>query len=950
MVRSLADEIEILGASEHNLKGVNLTLPKHKLIVFTGVSGSGKSSLAFDTLYAEGQRRYVESLSAYARQFLGQMDKPKYDTIRGLSPTISIEQRAASANPRSTVGTVTEIYDYLRLLYARAGITHCHQCSRPTGKTDPVHIVRAIEGLPDKTKLMILAPISRGRKGTFAEELDSYRGRGFTRARIDGEITQLEETPELDKNKKHDIDLVVDRLVVKAGGTPRLTDSVETALKVGGGRIVVSVLGDSPEERLYSEHRFCPYCELSLPEPTPAMFSFNSPLGACGTCNGLGSAHEVDLDRVVPDKSLPLDKGAIAPFTESPNPQQKRWSAAIMEALAAQYGFTLDKPWSRLKKKQRDVILNGTDGKTVDVVFKSKRGSSTIPMPFEGVIKAVERRFKDATSSRRADHYKQYMREAQCRACDGERLRPEARAVMLGDYRLPELMVMNVGALQRYFDTVELTGNAKAIASEVLREVRSRLGFLVNVGLEYLSLSRSAATLSGGEAQRIRLASQVGSELTGVLYILDEPSIGLHPRDNGRLIETLEHLRDIGNTVIVVEHDAETMRAGDWLVDFGPGAGVMGGQVVAKGPPATVQAEAASLTGQYLSGAREIEIPPARRKGTGKKLTITGAQANNLQGVKASFPLGCFTVVTGVSGAGKSSLVNGILWPALARDLHKSERVVGEYKAIKGIEHVDRVVDIDQKPIGRTPRSNPATYTKVFDLIRDVFSRTREARIYGYNGGRFSFNVKGGRCEACEGAGVKKIEMHFLADVYVECETCEGKRFNEATLRVRYKDHNIYDVLQMPVSEGAEVFANHKKIRRILETMCDVGLGYIKLGQPATTLSGGEAQRVKLARELARMAPGHTIYILDEPSTGLHFEDVRKLLAVVQRLVDAGNTVVMIEHNLDIIKTADWVLDMGPEGGDGGGFVVASGTPEAVARAEGSHTGRYLKEMLARSG
>ncbi len=944
MTESLANEIVIRGASEHNLRGVDLTLPKRRLIVFTGVSGSGKSSLAFDTLYAEGQRRYVESLSAYARQFLGQMDKPKYDTIRGLAPTISIEQRAASANPRSTVGTVTEIYDYLRVLYARAGRTHCPKCGRPTEKTDPVHIVKAIETLEPGTRLMLMAPIAANRKGTFAEELSALRTQGYTRARIDGEVLLLEDVPDLEKNIRHDIDVVIDRLVVKAGGTARLTDSVETALKVGNGRMKVQIVGG--EERLYSVDRFCPYDELSLPEPTPALFSFNSPLGACQDCNGLGTTHTVDIGSLVPDPSLSLSDGCFASWTVASNPQRSRWSGAIIKAVAAHYKISMTMPWKKIPAAKKEKILFGTQGELIDVVFEGRRGKSTIPMPYEGVVPALQRRFKETHSSKAADMYKQFLVETSCPTCEGERLRAGARAVRLGDRRLPELVKMNIGALRQYFADVELEGNAKIIASEVLREIRARLGFLVNVGLDYLSLERSAATLSGGEAQRIRLASQVGAELTGVLYILDEPSIGLHQRDNKRLIETLCHLRDIGNTVIVVEHDSETMSSSDYIVDFGPGAGVLGGAIVAKGTPDVVMNDPASLTGGYLSGRLEIETPRKRRKPGRDKLVIKGARCNNLKNIDAAIPLGRFTVVTGVSGAGKSSLINGILKPVLSRELNGAHVVPGAHDRIVGLQHIKRVVAIDQKPIGRTPRSNPATYTKVFDPIRKVFAATREARVYGFGPGRFSFNVKGGRCEACEGAGVIKIEMHFLADVYVQCETCKGKRFNEATLRVHYKGHTIFDVLEMSVRQAYDVFENHRAIKRILGTLKDVGLGYINLGQAATTLSGGEAQRVKLARELAKQGNAHTVYILDEPSTGLHFEDVKKLLAVTDRLVEGGHTVVMIEHNLDIIKTADWIIDVGPEGGEAGGHLVAAGSPEQVAKAKDSHTGRFLAELL----
>ena len=944
----VAEAVIIRGASEHNLKGVDLVLPKRRLIVFTGVSGSGKSSLAFDTLYAEGQRRYVESLSAYARQFLGQMDKPRYDTIRGLAPTISIEQRATTGNPRSTVGTVTEIYDYLRLLFARAGVTHCPTCDRVTEHTEPQKIVQSIQSMGEGARLLVLAPIARQKKGTYQSELEGLRTQGYTRVRIDGSVLAIDDVEPLDKNKRHDVDVVVDRVIVRQGDSPRLTDSVETALKVGEGRLVVQPMtpDGAGEERLYSESRHCAYCEVSLPDPTPAMFSFNSPIGACPTCNGLGTTHEVDLDSVVPDDSMTIAEGCIGPWANAQSPQQRSWSLAIQKALAKRYGIELESAWRDLPQNHRRRVLHGTGKETIDVVFGGRHGETTIPMMFEGVVGAIERRFKESTTGAAVEHYKQYLREVSCPACEGERLRPEARAVRIGDWTLPGLTSRTIGCLHTLFSTVELEGNAAIIAAEVLREVRARLGFLVDVGLTYLTLGRKASTLSGGEAQRIRLASQVGSELTGVLYILDEPSIGLHPRDNARLLRTLRHLRDIGNTVIVVEHDAETMLSADHLVDFGPAAGVHGGHIIATGTPQEVMATPASLTGQYLSGQRMIELPSKRRRPTRKKIVVRGAAANNLKGIDVAFPVGLFTVVTGVSGAGKSSLVNGILHPAISRHLHGSTRTIGDHGRIDGLDHITRIVAIDQKPIGRTPRSNPATYTKLFDTIRKVFAATRESRVYGYKAGRFSFNVKGGRCEACEGAGVKKIEMHFLADVYVECDTCRGRRFNDATLRVRFRGKTIHDVLEMTIDEAWELFEAHRNLSRVLQTLRDVGLGYVKLGQPATTLSGGEAQRVKLSRELGKRGTGTTLYLLDEPSTGLHFEDVRKLLGVVSRLVDQGNTVVMIEHNLDIIKTADHVIDLGPEGGDGGGRVIAVGSPEAVAKVDDSHTGRFLREAL----
>ncbi|MFT5430166.1 MAG: excinuclease ABC subunit A [Myxococcota bacterium] len=932
--------LTVRGASEHNLKHVDLTLPKGKLIVFTGVSGSGKSSLAFDTIYAEGQRRYVESLSAYARQFLGQMDKPHYDSIRGLSPTISIEQRGASANPRSTVGTITEVYDYLRLLYARAGTPHCHGCGRPTEHTDAAGIVASIMKMGDGAKLLVMAPLARSRKGSFESEFADLRLQGYTRVRVDGETWQLDDVPALDKKKKHDVDVIIDRLVVRSDGAPRLTDSVESALKLGNGRLVVDVVGK--DERLYSEHRYCPYCDLSLPELTPQLFSFNSPVGACGRCNGLGSTRIIDMNTLIPDDSQSLNGGCLVPWAESKSPQQQRWATAILSGLSAAYGIDLDAPWKALPADHQNIILNGTGERLIEVTFKGRSGSSVIPMPFEGVAPAIQRQ-----NTEPADGDTRFMRMVACPECSGTRLNPSARAVELGGVTLTTLVSMPIGRLRGHFDALELTGNAAVIAGEVLREVRARLRFLVDVGLTYLTLERSAGTLSGGEAQRIRLASQVGSELTGVLYVLDEPSIGLHPRDNLQLIATLERLRDIGNTVIVVEHDTETMLAADHLVDFGPGAGVLGGTIVAQGTPQEVMACEASLTGGYLSGRLEIPIPTERKRGKrGKGLRIKGATANNLQNVDVAFPLGVFTCVTGVSGAGKSSLVNGILLPALSRALHNSSKPVGAHSKVLGLDQVNRIVAIDQKPIGRTPRSNPATYTKVFDAIRAVFAATRESRVYGYKAGRFSFNIKGGRCEACQGAGLIQIEMHFLADVYVTCEACRGRRFNDATLRVHYKGATIYDVLEMTIEEGLAHFETHQKIKRVLQTLVEVGLGYVALGQSATTLSGGEAQRVKLARELAKRGDGRAVYILDEPSTGLHFEDVRRLLNVTNRLVEGGNTVIMIEHNLDIIKTADHLIDLGPDGGEGGGLVIAEGTPEAVAAAGVGYTAQYLRGTL----
>jgi excinuclease ABC subunit A len=941
VVKSLHGELIIRGASEHNLKGLNLVLPKGKLVVFTGVSGSGKSSLAFDTLYAEGQRRYVESLSSYARQFLGQMDKPKYDSIRGLAPTISIEQRTASHNPRSTVGTVTEIYDYLRVLYARAGTLHCPQCERVVERTDAAQIVRSIQAQEKGTKILVMAPIARNRKGTFAEELEDFKSQGFTRVRINEEVVLIEDAPSLNKNKKHNLDVVVDRLIVRPDVGPRLTDSVETALRIGMGQVLVGVVDGW--EKLYSEAHHCAYCDLSLPEPTPALFSFNSPVGACVRCNGLGTTHEVAVERLVPDPSKTLNEYCIRLWGGA----HSVISNAVIMGLSKKYKIPMDVPWTDIPGPMRDKILYGTGDDVFEVRWDRRKGTATFPMSFEGVVPQIRRLFKETSSNARMVHYLQFLHETDCPDCQGQRLGPAARAARLADRSLPELASHTIVSLHKHFQDMKLTGNAAIIAKEVLREVRARLGFLVNVGLEYLTLDRSASTLSGGEAQRIRLASQVGSELTGVLYILDEPTVGLHPRDNQRLLKTLFHMRDIGNTVIVVEHDRETIESADHVVDFGPGAGRLGGNVVAEGPLKKILQCKDSLTGLYLSGKRQIEIPKKRRKATQKALVIKGAREHNLKGIDVAFPVGCFNVVTGVSGAGKSTLINTIVHPALSQKLHGESVTPGRFKSMTGQEHFDKVVVINQKPIGRTPRSNPATYTKVFDPIRQVFAATRESRTYGYKPSRFSFNVKGGRCEACRGAGVIRIEMHFLADVFVRCESCKGKRFNDATLRVLFKGHTIFDVLEMTVNEAAQLFEHHPKIRRVLSTLVEVGLGYIGLGQPATTLSGGEAQRVKLSRELAKKATGRTLYVLDEPTTGLHFEDVQKLLSVIHRLVDAGNTVIVIEHNLDVIKTADHVLDLGPEGGDAGGYLVASGTPEAVAKVAQSHTGRYLAKILA---
>jgi excinuclease ABC subunit A len=926
------ETITVRGAREHNLKNITLDIPKKRLVVFTGVSGSGKSSLAFDTLYAEGQRRYVESLSSYARQFLGQMEKPKYDTIRGLSPTISIEQKAASNNPRSTVGTVTEVHDYLRVLWARVGVQHCHQCGRAVGAQSAQQMVAAILALPAGTRVQLLAPIVRNRKGEHADKLDHARKQGFTRMRIDGRVVDLStESVTLDKKSKHDLELIVDRLVIKPGIEPRLTDSVETALREGGGLMIVH---DGSTDRFFSEHNSCHHCGISFGELSPQSFSFNSPLGFCPACNGLGSRPEMDPDLVVPRPDLSIREGAVAPWAGALARNADGWTAREVEWVARTFKIDLDKPWSKLSRAERDVVLYGASGKG--------RHSQ-----WEGLVNQLMRRFKNTASDEMKQYYLRYFSDKPCPDCGGARLRPESRAVLIEGTSLDALARMTIADAHRWVDTVPLTGAQAQIAAELRKEILARLGFLLDVGLGYLTLDRAAATLSGGESQRIRLASQIGSELTGVIYILDEPSIGLHQRDNGKLLATLERLRDIGNSVIVVEHDEETIREADWIVDFGPGAGELGGEVVSQGTPAQLMADPRSVTGAFLSGRRRIEVPATRRPGNGKHIEIKGASEHNLKDVDVRFPLGKFVAVTGVSGAGKSTLVNRVLYPALARALHDGRETPGRHRAITGLEHVDKVIDIDQRPIGRTPRSNPATYTKVFDAIRDVFAATPEARAFGYGPGRFSFNVKGGRCEACGGDGVRQVEMHFLPDVYVTCETCRGKRFNDATLRVRYKDRNIAEVLEMSVREAMEHFSVHREIARGLRTLDDVGLGYVKLGQPSPTLSGGEAQRIKLARELARVGTGRTVYILDEPTTGLHFADVEKLLRVLDRLVDAGNTVIVIEHNLDVIKCADWVIDVGPEGGAAGGTIVAEGTPEDVAKVAASHTGHYLAQVLA---
>jgi len=951
------EQILVKGAREHNLKGITLEIPKKRLVVFTGVSGSGKSSLAFDTLYAEGQRRYVESLSAYARQFLGQMEKPHYDVIRGLSPTISIEQKAAGSNPRSTVGTITEIHDYLRVLFAAVGKQHCTVCGRRVGKQSAQQIAEELARLPEGTKLTLLAPLVEQRKGEHKEVLADARKRGFARARVDGVIRPLEEEIELDKKRKHDVQIVVDRLVIKGGETDRrLIDSVETALREGKGVLhALTALAQKGEtQSMYSEHLSCPVDGISFPELAPHSFSFNNPLGMCQECNGLGSRPEMDPDLVVPDQTKSIRQGAVEPWAHALE-RGGGWTFRMIESLAQSFKVPLDKPWKDLPRDLKEMLLYGSGDETMSIRWSEGGRSGTYKTSFEGIIPMLMRRYKETTSESMRKHYLRYFSDKACSACKGERLRPESRAVTIGDVgerkgkSIVDVSRMTIEAATKFIQELPLSGNDAVVAAELLKEIGNRLRFLLDVGLGYLTLDRPGPSLSGGESQRIRLASQMGSELTGVIYILDEPSIGLHQRDNARLLATLKRLRDLGNSVIVVEHDEETMEEADWIVDFGPGAGELGGEIVAEGPPQKIMQAERSITGAYLSGRRRIEVPASRRRGNGKNLRLLGAAANNLKEVDVEFPLGTLTAVTGVSGAGKSTLVNRILYPALSRALYGSREAPGPYKALSGIEHLDKVIDIDQKPIGRTPRSNPATYTKVFDYIRDVFARTPEARAYGYEPGRFSFNVKGGRCEACEGDGMKVVEMHFLADVYVPCEVCHGKRFNDATLRVTFKGRNVAEVLDLSVREAIEHFSVHKEIIRILKTLDDVGLGYIKIGQPSPTLSGGEAQRIKLSRELARTDTGRTLYVLDEPTTGLHFEDIRRLLNVLNRLVEAGNTVIVIEHNLDVIKCADWIVDMGPEGGDQGGYIVATGAPEDVARVKQSYTGQYLNKVLGRA-
>lgn len=937
------EKLVVKGARAHNLKNIDVTIPRDKLVVLTGLSGSGKSSLAFDTIYAEGQRRYVESLSAYARQFLGQMDKPDVDTIEGLSPAISIDQKTTSRNPRSTVGTVTEIYDYLRLLFARVGRPTCPiHGIEITSQTIEQMVDRVME-YPERTKLQVLAPVISGRKGSHVKVLEDIKKQGYVRVRIDGEMYDLGEEITLDKNKKHSIEVVIDRIVVKEGVSSRLADSLESALKLGDGKVLIDVIGE--EELLFSEHHACPHCGFSIGELEPRMFSFNSPFGACPDCDGLGSKLEVDKELIIPNWDLTLKQGAIAPW----EPVSSQYYPQLLEAVCNHYGIDMNTPVKDLPDHEIEKILYGSE--TDKIYFRYENDFGQIRenyIQFEGVIGNVERRYKETSSDYIREQMEKYMAEQPCPTCKGKRLKKESLAVLIDGENIAYVTSLSIREAFDKMDSITLTEKEKQIANAIFREIRERLGFLVNVGLDYLTLDRAAGTLSGGEAQRIRLATQIGSRLTGVLYILDEPSIGLHQRDNDRLIGTLKNMRDIGNTLIVVEHDEDTMLAADYLIDIGPGAGVHGGEVVSAGTPKEVMDDPNSLTGQYLSGKKFIPLPIERKKDDGRFLEIKGAKENNLKNVSVKFPLGMFVAVTGVSGSGKSTLVNEILHKALAQKLNRAKTRPGQHKEIKGIEHLDKVIDIDQSPIGRTPRSNPATYTGVFDDIRDLFAATNEAKVRGYKKGRFSFNVKGGRCEACRGDGIIKIEMHFLPDVYVPCEVCHGKRYNRETLEVKYKGKSISDILEMTVEDSLEFFENIPKIQRKMQTIYDVGLGYIKLGQPATTLSGGEAQRVKLASELHRRSTGRSLYILDEPTTGLHVDDISRLLVVLQRLVENGDTVLVIEHNLDVIKAADYLVDLGPEGGDKGGTIVATGTPEKIAATPASHTGKYLKPILER--
>lgn len=935
--------IKIRGAREHNLKGIDVDIPRDSFTVLTGVSGSGKSSLAFDTIYAEGQRRYMESLSSYARQFLGQREKPDVDSIEGLSPAISIDQKSTNRNPRSTVGTVTEIYDYMRLLYARVGIVHCPKCGREIRKQSVDQIVDQIMGLPERTRFQVLAPVVRGRKGEHVKVLESAKKSGYVRVRVDGIIYELSEEIKLEKNKKHNIEIVIDRLSVKEGIEKRLTESVESALALADGLVMIDIIDG--EMLNFSQSFACPDCGISVEEMEPRSFSFNNPFGACPECFGLGYKMEFDIDLIIPDKRLSIDEGAIAAMGWQSSTEEGSFTRAILKALAEEYNFSLSTPYKDYPAEIKNILINGTDGHTVKVHYRGQRGVGVYDIAFEGLIRNMQKRYRETASDSMKQEYETFMKITPCEVCKGQRLKATSLAVTVGGINIFRMTDMSIVKLKAFLDNLVLSPVQQTIGEQILKEIKARLGFLVNVGLEYLTLSRATGTLSGGEAQRIRLATQIGSGLVGVAYILDEPSIGLHQRDNDKLLSALMKLRDLGNTLIVVEHDEDTMRAADYIVDIGPAAGEHGGEVIATGTAEEIMKNENSITGAYLSGRRKILVPEERRKPTGY-LTIKGARQNNLKNIDVDIPLGIFTCVTGVSGSGKSSLVNEILYKRLARDLNRARTIPGEHDDIIGIEKLDKVIAIDQSPIGRTPRSNPATYTGAFDLIRDLFASTSDAKARGYSKGRFSFNVKGGRCEACGGDGIIKIEMHFLPDVYVPCEVCGGKRYNRETLEVKYKGKSIYDVLNMTVEEAVKFFENVPSIRRKIETMNEVGLSYIRLGQPSTELSGGEAQRIKLATELSRRGTGKTIYILDEPTTGLHFADVHKLVDILRRLSDSGNTVVVIEHNLDVIKTADYLIDIGPEGGEGGGTVIAKGTPEEVARNKKSYTGQFVKKYL----
>ncbi|MDC0255441.1 excinuclease ABC subunit UvrA [Bacteriovoracales bacterium] len=944
------NHIVVLGAKEHNLKNVDIKIPKKKLVIITGVSGSGKSSLAFDTIYAEGQRRYVESLSSYARQFLGQMEKPKFDSIRGLSPTIAIEQKAASKNPRSTVGTITEVYDYLRVLFARVGTQFCHQCGKEVGRGDATGMVNQITKIPEATKILILAPVIENRKGEHRDILDNLKREGFVRVRIDGIVRDIDDVQTLAKNKKHNIEVVVDRLKIKSGSSfkKRLTDSVELSLKLGKGQIIVHVEGR--EDLKMSEERSC--CGHAFPELIPQLFSFNSPTGMCGECHGLGSVINIDIEKVIPDENQSICEGAVRPwenyFETDGSKRELSWGLVRIEAMEEAWGLDLTTPWNKLPKKIKERIINGCDDPRYQLTMQwaGDSGEGQWNSDYEGLIPRLMRLYLKHKNDGRRSWISKYISTMNCQSCEGKRLKNEVQNILIKQKSISDVTALSIQEALGFFQDLKFKGNQRLIGEEVLKEIKDRLSFLVNVGLNYLSLDRHGPTLSGGEAQRIRLASQIGSELTGVLYILDEPSIGLHQRDNIKLINTLKRLRDIGNSLIVVEHDQETMESSDWIIDMGPEAGNLGGQIIAEGTPAQIKRSKVSMTGRYLSGKESIPIPEEVRKPDERWLKIIGANENNLKNIDAEIPVGLFTCVTGVSGAGKSTLINQILYPALSRTLHDSDIEVGKYKKIEGLDNIDKVINIDQKPIGKTPRSNPATYTKLFDHVRDLFEMIPEAKARGYKKGRFSFNVKGGRCEKCEGDGYITVEMHFLADVLVPCEVCKTRRFNEATLEVKFKGHSIADVLELSVSEAMELFTNQPKIKKILTTLMDVGLGYIKLGQPATTLSGGEAQRIKLAKELSKRDTGKTLYILDEPTTGLHFQDIQKLLSVLQRLVDGGNTMIVIEHNLDVIKCADWCIEMGPEGGYKGGVIVAQGAPNKITKSKKGPTGLFLKEIF----